>query len=64
MDNLPFYDYIQKVKNLEHFDKDTIQEIKKFTPEQMFYMVSTMNEVIISLKEIIFIEPKEILYQG
>jgi hypothetical protein len=55
-----FYHSIQKVKNMEPMDKAMLEEIKGMTSEQKDILISTMNDVIIALIDVLFIEPTSI----
>jgi hypothetical protein len=54
-----FYQYMVHLKNVDHYDEIMLSNIESFTCEQKMILIRTMNQVIISLKDIIFIEPNK-----
>ena len=52
-----FHQYVIHVKNLEHYNPEMLSNIDNFTPDHKMILIRVMNDVIIALKDIIFIEP-------
>ena len=52
-----FHQYIIHVKNLDHYDEKMLSNMERFSPDHKMSLIRVMNDVIISLKDILFLEP-------
>jgi hypothetical protein len=48
-----FYRYLNDLKNLEHLDEEQLRHIQEMSCEQKMMLIITLNEVMISLKELL-----------